>query len=366
MTCLRQRVNAGLLAMVLIAPVRADLATTKPNREQALADFRRWYYQCGEPPAKEALDSLREWWEQHRDDAEVECALAMSRDQGLAGEPDPQQINSMLENAAAQGYPLAQAYLGALQVTGQGVPLNREHGLQLLRKAADNNESEAFRQLGFLYMEGKAGLEPDPTAALTNLLRANSLGNKRAACFLGALYNRLENRELAIKWMRQGAEAGDPQAQAALGSWFRIGRNVQKDERQAFHWMQRAAQSARPEFKRRLAEMYEQGIGAEKDTQAALQLYTEAGEHGDPESATRVATFYLQGKYVPVDVSRGLHILRQVANRKYPPAQRILGQAYLAGEWMPRDVERARTLLAEAARAGDEEATSELARLRDQ
>jgi len=98
-------------------------------------------------------------------------------------------------------------------------------------------------RLGLLYDKG-LGTAEDSTRATVHYLNAADQGYLPAMFKLGAIMARQENYKQALKWWRQAAEAGLPEAQYNLGTLYLEGKGVKADVVVAGQWFKKAARTA--------------------------------------------------------------------------------------------------------------------------
>lgn len=84
--------------------------------------------------------------------------------------------------------------------------------------------------------------------------------------------------------LRAAATAGDPGAQAVLGSILYRGDGVGRDPVAAFAWLERAAQQGEPSAQRGLAVLYYNGEGTAQHLVEALKWALIASARGDAEA----------------------------------------------------------------------------------
>ena len=86
--------------------------------------------------------------------------------------------------------------------------------------------------------------------------------------------------------LRIRAEAGDAEAQNALGNLYAEGKQVPKDDKTAALWYFKAAKQGLAAAQYNLGTMYEQGRGVNRDTDAAAAWYLAAAtQHYAPAVA---------------------------------------------------------------------------------
>jgi hypothetical protein len=130
----------------------------------------------------------------------------------------------------------------------------------------------------------------------------------------------------AVLWLRQAADAGNPQAMLTLGDFLREGKYVPPSATEA-------------------VELYRDALAIERSTGALLR-------NGD---------VLVSGEGGGVDVKQALELYREAANRGSASAKLKLGRLLMRGGPVQRDPDAARALLEEAVRAGDQKAPMLLA-----
>jgi hypothetical protein len=143
-------------------------------------------------------------------------------------QPLKQRVEELLKRAET-GDADAQAELGQLYASGQGLPKNAAHAAELFRKAADKGIASAQYGLGKLYEQGD-GVPQDSAKAVDLLKRSAVNGYAKGQAALGALYAKgkgvTHDEVLAYVWsslaVAQGeAEAKQVQDSVALSSVLR-------------------------------------------------------------------------------------------------------------------------------------------------
>jgi hypothetical protein len=130
--------------------------------------------------------------------------------------------------------------------------------------------------------------------ALAGAAHAQDFGAGRQA------FNRKDYAE-ALKQWRPLAEAGNAEAQHALGMMYSGGFGVPKDMTQAIAWYLKAAEQGRAHAQYLVAAAYLQGIGVERDPLAFARWCHRAAEQGHPPAQFLLGMAHHQGLGVPVD-----------------------------------------------------------------
>jgi TPR repeat protein len=101
--------------------------------------------------------------------------------------------------------------------------------------------------------------------------------------------------------LRQAADGGSPEAQYALATFYKDGRGVQKDDREAAKLMGAAALAGNLEAQTEYSIALYNGTGVAKDEAAAAQLLLKAARRGSPIAQNRLARVLASGRGLPAD-----------------------------------------------------------------
>ena len=307
--------------------------------------------------------------------------LALSQEKPPLISPDISQLQA---NAEA-GDLKAQVALARAYLDGNGVAANDTLALKWLRRAADENYSDAENELGILYSSGRA-VE--------------------------------KNKEEAFKWYKKAAKHGSASGMFNLGACYYNGDGVNIDDAMAYGWFTLASQAgsrggadavarSNTEYSpriiqegiRNIGDFYASGKDLPRDVTQAIKWYTKTAEHGDTEAQVKLAILYAIGEGFSPDYNlarrwceeaakkrdgrgafclgalyqRGLGVQQdsRMAAKWYeksdtPPAMKSLAKIYQTGEAGKIDQYRAFILYARAASYGDKPSLAEAAKLRRQ
>lgn len=98
------------------------------------------------------------------------------------------------------------------------------------------------------------------------------------------VYARGEYKQAMDLW-RPLAEAGDPEAQYALGYMYRNGQGVPASAATAFDWYMKAAEQGLAKAQVKTALMYAKGDGVDQSNVLAYLWFDLAARNGDTKSA---------------------------------------------------------------------------------
>ncbi len=148
------------------------------------------------------------------------------------------------QKAAEQGLSDAQAMLGYLYDSGQGVRQDHKMAVKWYRNAAEQGHAVAQNNLGYSYELGQ-GVPQNHKMAVKWYRNAAEQGHAVAQNKSGYSYERgqgvPQDYKMAVKWYRTAAEQGYPVAQNNLGYFYELGQGVRQDHKMAVKWYRMAA-----------------------------------------------------------------------------------------------------------------------------
>jgi TPR repeat protein len=175
-----------------------------------------------------------------------------------------------------------------------------------------------------------------------------------------------EGHEESINRLRNWVKKGKAWAQAMLGSWYRNGNGVKKDEKRAAVLYNLAAQQGDTGAQYNLGCMYRDGQGVNKDEKHAVKLFTLAAEQGDADAQYNLGCMYRDGQGVDKDEKRTFELYTLAADQGLAGAQYNLGCMYHNGDGVDQSDTKAREWVSKAASQGHEGAIDALRRLDEQ
>lgn len=146
----------------------------------------------------------------------------------------------------------------------------------------------------------------------------------------------------AVLLLRAQAEAGDVEAQLALGNAYEAGDGVREDPVRAMGWYRRAARRGHVEAQVSLALLYLDGRHIPRDPARAVEWLRRAAGTGDVFAQHTLAAVLESGdEQVPPDPAAAAGWYRRAAEQGYAPAQLSFGRLFEEGRAVPRDVRQA-------------------------
>jgi len=80
------------------------------------------------------------------------------------------------------------------------------------------------------------------------------------------------------------AQAGDPEAQNAIGTLYYLGLGARRNDTTAFEWFEKAARQGHPGAQRNLGMMYQDGRGTEQSYVKAYSWFYAAEKQGNKDA----------------------------------------------------------------------------------
>lgn len=206
---------------------------------------------------------------------EVRAAFGKVRTEGLGA----------LVALADAGRPDAQAYAGVLLVFADNGSSDALKGCGYL-EAASATRSDAMHFLGESYQYGRCGAGKDLEKAAVTFRKAGDMGMGKSRCAEGNILIALGREQAhAVNLCREGAEAGDADAQTDTGDFYLRGRLVARDIAEARKWYEKAVAQGHRNAAYTLGLIYWNGDSVARDTAKAAQLWRLAYDKGRDDAA---------------------------------------------------------------------------------
>ena len=246
----------------------------------SMAYFQQWTPSPGELPSD---------WLLNTKDMLIARILLGERiaagDEALA--QDPESINWLLD-AANDGNAAAQACIGIKLAEGESLLLSQETETSHLLAAAKQGNEQAKQALIDRVTEmTQSDLDEYPhVIAWVEALAQQE--DQAAQCCLGVLSaKRLWKNgtpEDQLTYLRQGAEAGNADAQFTLGIRYQVGDGVERDRKVAAEWFQKAANQDHARAQYELSECYKMGWGVPQSRELAETWLYESAKNGNEDA----------------------------------------------------------------------------------
>lgn len=189
--------------------------------------------------------------------------------------------------------------------------------------------------------------------------------NTFAQCGLGSFYylGRGVDRDFdeALKWYQKAALAGSPGGMFSVATFYKLGLiGKKRDEKEALKWFIKADAAGESKAAFAIAQIYEIGVDGHVDYASALKWYRKAAAQGRPDAVSKIGEFYLYGQSVPTNYREANKWYQKAADANYPHAIYALGESYLTGKGFPQSNKKALEYYRRAAELGYGEAMSSI------
>ncbi len=223
---------------------------------------------------------------------------------------------------------------------GEGVRVNFRSAHRFFMLAALMGKRAAFYQLGMMNLRGE-GRPVDKQQAAMWLKLGVGRDEPRAARNLEMVASELTRSQLkasfliaedfphTAKWFAKALGDTDPDALAAIGEAFAVGRGVDRDPEMASEWYRRALRFSHPRAQTLLGLAYINGDGVERNREEGLRLIKLAADQGYADAQYELALAW----HSQVSLrTQSIALFESAAIHGHLRAQVKLGELYKAGE----------------------------------
>jgi membrane protease YdiL (CAAX protease family) len=193
--------------------------------------------------------------------------------------------------------------------------------------------------------------EPDQRVTLTRrpylevYTPAEQAGDAEAQYAVGyyfEYYNSASDHwTVAAQWLQKAADQGNARAEADLGYLYVYGYGVAQDPKLALSWYQKAAQQDDELAEYRLAELYSWGYGVPKSDVDAYKWNLRAAQHGNAKAECAVGNAYEYGRGVAQDFHQAFTWYQRSAEHGNAYGAWGVSYMYETGHGVPRDLAEA-------------------------
>ena len=241
-------------------------------------------------------------------DPKAQYYLGVAYSDGKGVVRDYNEACKWFKRAAEQGSEKSQAKLGVMYSNGIGVvrDYNEAFKWTLLAFKCGNTQSAKYK----IYLEGKLSpqkkteIENGVTAMFNAGLQAAQNGDSNAQNRLGEMYAAgievTQDYTEAIKWFKKSAEQGYVGAQYHLASRYALGHGVVQDYNEAYKWAFRAATQGNEDAVK-LQNDLKGKLNKQEIAKIELGELVRQAETGDVESQCKLGLIYYNGQEVAQD-----------------------------------------------------------------
>ena len=304
-------------------------------------------------------------------------AVQVSKAILLRKDEEDQSINR-IRKAAEQGDQHAQRQLGNMYWSGDGVEQDDEQAKHWLLKAAENGMPEAQHDLAYILHE--SGEDDERADGMRWLITAAEQGYGPALPLCADMQEdfdlsdeqRDEFYKRAFAWYEERAEQGDAEMQYECACLILTeNMNIESwgaDREKGLYWLEAAAEQGYRQACRKLGMKLLKDEGRDGSTHQGIHWLERAAELGDVWACEELGALYLLGhaygfftRNYRNPLPKLLEPNSKIAVEWYERAISLgsrsaaykLGQLYLVGEHLPQDLAAAERWLLHSANAGN-------------
>jgi len=172
-----------------------------------------------------------------------------------------------------------------------GVVQNYTEAEKWYRKSAEQGNSFAQHNLGYLYQHGY-GVVQDYSEAEKWYRKSAEQGNAAGQCNLGYMYlygyGVKQDYTESAKWFRKSAEQDDANGQCSLGYMCQNGYGLPQNYTEAIKWYRKSAEQSNATGQFNLGDIYLYGYGVKQDYTEAVKWYRKSAEQGYRDAKARL------------------------------------------------------------------------------
>ena len=269
------------------------------------------------------------------------------------GEKNYQEAYLFLLQAANDGNSAAQNELGYLYQEGLGANQNYAAALKWYTKAADEGYAEAIKNKGRMHHLGM-GMEPDYEKAFLLYSQAAQLGNAHAISNIGNLFHEGKGVQQdfgkAMEWYKKAADKDFAIAITNIAYMYNGGEGVEQNYEMALQWFLKAAKLNNANAQFQIGYLFDVGKGVAQDDEAAMEWYLKAANQNYPNAQHNIGALFDTGQGVKENKEKALEWFIKAADRNHGNSQLKVGTMYALGwgtkvdhqqafEWFERAVD---------------------------
>ncbi len=185
--------------------------------------------------------------------------------------------------------------------------------------------------------------------------QAANIGHIEAQYQLGLFFKVgkgvVQNVKEAMKWFEKAALQGNVEAKYEIACSF----YKEKQYEQALTWFEEAAAHGHVEAQSQLGIMYKEGLGTEVNFVQCLTWLKKASAANDAMALTQYGLLFVEGKFVQPNYAKAFELFSKAAQLHYAEAKYRLATLYGSGLGVGVDHEKASYWYDEALKGGYEE-----------
>ncbi len=215
-------------------------------------------------------------------------------------------------------------------------------------KLADKGNLEAQLLLGYSYLYGENGLQPNYEKAFEYYGKAALQDDATGLNNLGSLYYSgtgvARNPAKAAILFAKSASLGNAEAAVNIGFMHISGNGAKLDKTAALNYFEQASTSDNPAAKFMIGYAYYVGEGRLLNYVKAAPLIKAAADAGLDEAQLVLADIYVNGKGFPQNYNNAVKYLRLAASQGNTTAMMMLADILVDGQKYNKDIDFAHVL----------------------
>ncbi len=344
-------------------PFKTLLEKAKKGDPEAMFELGRCYEAGREtaPNQDKAVKYYRQSADKGYSYGQVAYAICLLTGKGV--KKDFKLFADYAAKAAQQDNSIGWLNLGNAYHNGWGVAVDRSKAAECYQKAADLGNISAKSDLGYYYSEGLGGLPRNIKKARQLLTEALDKGDKRAPYFLANIYiqrKTLSSFPKAADYLEIGVERDDDSSRCLLGNLYEEGMGRPQDVHKAAELYQAAASHNFPMGLRNMGRIYILGRGVEQNSPKAGEYMLKAAQLGDAKAQYYCGVMHEEGNGLYKNMKLAVDFYEKAAKKGDPEAQYRLGMLYKRGRGVARNMSTASSYLNASAQQGYQPAVNEL------
>lgn len=291
-----------------------------------------------------------------RPPAEAERALKVAKD--AWGQARRERDNSfavtLFKFAAERDVVGAAVELAEHLAIGLGTEQNSSEAIRWLTKAADARDPLGMRKLGAKYLSGE-DVPPNPEMAAKWFRTGAEAGDVECMIELATMLFKghagvaMDATE-AAQWATRAANAGNTRGMIALATACMLKRP--SDDKTAFTWLSRAAQEGDADAMEMLAMLYMAGRGCERSEPTSVHWMHKAALAGSDGAMEKLETAFSNDAERATSDSIDFLVAQKEAANGNANAMAVLGMSYHYGRGVAKSESEGVKWLQKAAEAG--------------
>jgi TPR repeat protein len=215
---------------------------------------------------------------------------------------------------------------------------NINKSMDYLKRAANQNNQQAFVILGKMYQTGRF-IEQDLTLAKQWYEKAILYHNPSAKYYLAHMYltglGVAKDRELGIEYLTEAANDNHVKAKEELAQMYYSQRNYMK----AFYWYSKSFSNVNPKAFYKIGMMHKDGIWIKKDIKKAVQYFSIASNLGSSDALHELGVMHFVSSKKE-DKLKSVKLFKLAANfHGNAHSKNMLAYMYRHGMVLPKNLE---------------------------